>query len=36
MKNGLWAYGRRWRDYDRETPGLGAIHVWRQQETTSL
>jgi len=30
------ACGRRWRDYDRETPGLGAIHVWSQYEDRPL
>jgi hypothetical protein len=30
------ACGRRWRDYDRETPGLGAIHVWSQYDDRPL
>ena len=30
------ACGRRWRDYDRETPGLGALHVWSQYDDQPL
>jgi len=30
------ACGRRWRDYDRETPGLGAIRVWSQYDDQPL
>jgi len=30
------ACGRRWRDYDRETPGLGAMHVWSQYDDQPL
>jgi len=28
--------GRRWRDYDRQTPGLGALHVWSQYDDQPL
>ena len=30
------ACGRRWRDYDRGTPGLGAMHVWSQYDDQPL
>ena len=30
------ACGRRWRDYDRETPRLGAMHVWSQYDDQPL
>ena len=30
------ACGRRWRDYDREAPGLGAMHVWSQYDDQPL
>ncbi len=30
------ACGRHWRDYDRGTPGLGAMHVWSQYDDQPL